>query len=355
MLQMLQMLRRPALPPDLPARRADAYQCPPTVPAEPARSEAPTVAFVIPCFNEAEVLFDTLEKLCRHIGQLVGRGRISDESYVVWVDDGSRDQTWQLIEKACAARPGRVRGLKLARNVGHQVALFAGLTAQCGKADAVVTLDADLQDDISVVDQMVARFAEQGAEIVFAVRGRRETDTTFKRTTAQGYYRTLRSLGVDVIPDHADFRLMSDRAVRALAEFGEVNLFLRGLVMQLGFKTDTVTFDRLPRLYGETKYNLRKMAALALDGVTSFSIRPLRIIAMLGLVMLLFSVGAIAWVFAAWVAGATIEGWTSLMLVFLLISSFQTLALGIIGEYVGKTYFEAKARPRFIVEKEVSA
>jgi polyisoprenyl-phosphate glycosyltransferase len=314
-----------------------------------------TVAFVIPCFNEAEVLCDTLEKLCGHIDLLVGRGRISGESYVVCVDDGSRDETWHLIEDACAARPGRVRGLKLARNVGHQVALFAGLTAQCGKADAVITLDADLQDDISVIDQMVARFADQGAEIVFAVRAKRESDTRFKRTTAQGYYRALRSLGVDVIPDHADFRLMSDRAVRALAEFGEVNLFLRGLVMQLGFKTDVVTFDRLPRLYGETKYNLRKMAALALDGVTSFSIRPLRIIAMLGLAMLLFSVGAIVWVFAAWIAGATIEGWTSLMLVFLLISSFQTLALGIIGEYVGKTYFEAKARPRYLVEKEVSA
>jgi glycosyltransferase involved in cell wall biosynthesis len=322
---------------------------------EPTRSEAAIVAFVIPCFNEAEVLGDTLDKLCRHIGHLVGRGRISDKSYVVCVDDGSRDRTWKLIEEACAVRPRRVRGLKLARNVGHQTALLAGLTAQCGKADAVVSLDADLQDDISLVDQMVARFADQDAEIVFAVRARRDTDTTFKRSTAQGYYRALRWLGVDVIPDHADFRLMSDRAVRALAEFGEVNLFLRGLVMQLGFRTDIVTFDRLPRLYGETKYNLRKMAALALDGVTSFSIRPLRIIAMLGLAMLLFSVGAIVWVFAAWVAGHVIEGWTSLMLVFLLISSFQTLALGIIGEYVGKTYFEAKARPRFIVEKEVSA
>jgi glycosyltransferase involved in cell wall biosynthesis len=354
MIQMLQMLRRPALA-DPPASRVDAFPCPPTIAAEQAPSELAIVAFVIPCFNEAEVLCDTLDKLCRHIEHLVACGRISDQSYVVCVDDGSRDQTWRLIEEASTARPGRVRGLKLARNVGHQVALFAGLTAQCGKADAVVTLDADLQDDISVVDQMVARFADQGAEIVFAVRARRDTDTRFKRGTAQGYYRALRWLGVDVIPDHADFRLMSDRAVRALAEFGEVNLFLRGLVMQLGFKTDIVTFDRLPRLYGETKYNLRKMTALALDGVTSFSIRPLRIIAMLGLGMLLFSVVAIVWVFGAWVAGHVIEGWTSLMLVFLLISSFQTLALGIIGEYVGKTYFEAKARPRFIVEKEVSA
>ena len=247
-----------------------------------------------------------------------------------------------------------MRGLKLARNVSHQVALFAGLTAQCGKADATVILDADLQDDISVIDQMVARFADQGTDIVFAVRSKRVTDTAVQ---ADNGARVLsRPALARRRRDPRPCRLPADgdRAVRALAEFGEVNLFLRGLVMQLGFKTDVVTFDRLPRLYGETKYNLRKMTALALDGVTSFSIRPLRIIAMLGLVMLLFSVGAIVWVSAAWIAGAVIEGWTSLMLVFLLIELPDARARNH-RRVRRKDLFEAKARPRYIVEKEACA
>jgi len=186
------------------------------------------------------------------------------------------------------------------------------------------------------------------------VREGRDSDTAFKRSTAVGYYRVLRWLGVDIIHNHADYRLMSDRALRALSEFGEVNVFLRGLVVQLGFKTGIVKFDRLPREHGETKYPLSKMLALAVNGITSFSVRPLRIVTTLGLIMFALFIGAAVWVLAAWLAGATIEGWTSLMLVFLLISSFQTLALGVIGEYVGKTYFETKARPRYIVEKELA-
>lgn len=319
------------------------------------RAERPIIAFVIPCYNEEVAFASTLGELSAHIRKLIELGRISEKSYIFFIDDGSSDRTWTLIEQACTTRPGRVRGLKLARNVGHQNALLAGLMAQIGKADATISLDADLQDDICAIERMVASFMNAGAEIVFAVRASRESDTAFKRSTARWYYRVLRWLGAEIVPNHADFRLMSDRAIRALANFGEVHVFLRGLVVQLGFKTDIVTFERLPRLHGETKYNLSKMAALAVTGITSFSVRPLRIVTTLGLLMFAFFVGATVWVLTAWFAGATIEGWTSLMLVFLLVSSFQTFALGIIGEYVGKTYFEAKSRPRYIVEKEISS
>jgi len=321
--------------------------------SSPASAASPIIALVVPCYNEEAQFAHTLAALSACLDDLVGKGRISEKSYMFFVDDGSRDRTWTLIAEAAAAQPSRVRGLKLARNVGHQNALIAGLDAQVGRADATISLDADLQDDISLIDEMVQKFND-GTEIVFAVREGRDSDTAFKRSTAVGYYRVLRWLGVDIIHNHADYRLMSDRALRALAEFGEVNVFLRGLVVQLGFKTGIVKFDRLPREHGETKYPLSKMLALAVNGITSFSVRPLRIVTTLGLIMFALFIGAAIWVLAAWLAGATIEGWTSLMLVFLLISSFQTLALGVIGEYVGKTYFETKARPRYIVEKELA-
>jgi len=319
----------------------------------PSSAASPIIALVVPCYNEEAQFAHTLAALSACLDDLVRKGRISEKSYMFFVDDGSRDRTWTLIAEAAAAQPSRVRGLKLARNVGHQNALIAGLDAQVGRADATISLDADLQDDISLIDEMVQKFND-GTEIVFAVREGRDSDTAFKRSTAVGYYRVLRWLGVDIIHNHADYRLMSDRALRALAEFGEVNVFLRGLVVQLGFKTGIVKFDRLPREHGETKYPLSKMLALAVNGITSFSVRPLRIVTTLGLIMFALFIGAAIWVLAAWLAGATIEGWTSLMLVFLLISSFQTLALGVIGEYVGKTYFETKARPRYIVEKELA-
>lgn len=319
----------------------------------PSPAALPIIALVVPCYNEEMQFAHTLAALSARLDDLVRNGQASDKSYMFFVDDGSRDRTWTLIAEAVATQPGRVRGLKLARNVGHQNALIAGLDAQVGRADATISLDADLQDDISLLDAMIQKFSD-GAEIVFAVREGRDSDTAFKRSTAVGYYRVLRWLGVDIIHNHADYRLMSDRALRALSEFGEANVFLRGLVVQLGFKTAIVKFDRLPRQYGETKYPLSKMLGLAVNGITSFSIRPLRIVTTLGLIMFALFVGAAVWVFAAWIAGATIEGWTSLMLVFLLISSFQTLALGVIGEYVGKTYFETKARPRYIVEKELA-
>src|SRR4249919_738899 len=317
-------------------------------------AKAPVIAFVIPCYNEQAGIQHTLTYLLADISKLEKAKAISPKSYVVLVDDGSTDQTWRLIERITQARPKRVRALKLSRNVGHQNALLAGLLAQIGKADAVVSLDADLQDDMSVVAKMICHF-NGGAEIVFAVRKRRATDSRFKRGTADLYYRILNWLGADIIPHHADFRLMSDRALRALARYGEAHVFLRGLAVQLGFKTATVTYDRLPRLHGETKYTLAKMVALSVNGITSLSVRPIRMIALMGIILFVVFLAMSVWVFGTWVAGQTVQGWTSVMLLFLLIASFQTFAIAVIGEYVGKIYFEAKSRPRFIVDRETGA
>ena len=316
-------------------------------------AEKPLIAFVVPCFNEEAALPHTVRELLARLQILSQGNEIAPASYIVFIDDGSTDATWALITQACAAHPGQIRGLKLAHNAGHQNALLAGLLSQIGKAQATISLDADLQDDISVVSAMVKQFRDDDADIVFGVRKDRTSDTVFKRASADFYYRLVDWLGAKVIPHHADFRLMSDRALRALASHGEVNLFLRGLVVQLGFKTAIVEFDRLPRLHGETKYTLSKMAGLAIDGVTSLSIRPIRIVAAFGILLFVAFLGMAVWVFATWLAGDTVQGWTSVMLLFLMISSFQTLAIAVIGEYVGKTYFEAKARPRFIVEKEI--
>jgi glycosyltransferase involved in cell wall biosynthesis len=236
--------------------------------------------------------------------------------------------------------------------VGHQNALLAGLLTQIGKADATISIDADLQDDVSVIGKMIDHF-KTGAEVVFAVRKERRSDSPFKRGSAGLYYRILNWLGADIIPHHADFRLMSDRAMRALSQYGEVHVFLRGLVVQLGFQTAIVEFERLPRLHGETKYTLHKMVRLAIDGITSLSVRPIRLIALLGMILFVIFLGMSVWVFATWLSGHTVQGWTSVMLLFLLIAAFQTFALAVIGEYVGKIYFESKSRPRYIVEREI--
>lgn len=313
----------------------------------------PTIAFIIPCYNEQAGLPHTLDRLLADMDKLVAVHDIAASSYILFVDDGSVDRTWSLIEEATQTYPGRVQGLKLSRNVGHQNALLAGLLTQIGKADATISLDADLQDDISVIAKMIEHFRREHAEIVFAVRKERSSDSLFKRGTAGLYYRILNWLGADIIPHHADFRLMSDRAMRALSQYSEVHVFLRGLVMQLGYKTAMVEFERLPRLHGETKYTLQKMMRLAIDGITSLSVRPIRLIALLGIILFFIFLGMSVWVFGTWLAGHTVQGWTSVMLLFLLIAAFQTFALAVIGEYVGKIYFEAKSRPRYIVEKEV--
>jgi glycosyltransferase involved in cell wall biosynthesis len=317
-------------------------------------AKPPIIAFVIPCYNEQAGIQHTLSCLLSDINKLEKSKAISSKSYVLLIDDGSTDRTWPLIEKISHAHAKRVRGLKLSRNVGHQNALLAGLLTQIGKADAVISLDADLQDDMSVVGKMISHFID-GAEIVFAVRKQRASDSWFKRGTADIFYRMINWLGADVIPHHADFRLMSDGALRALSLFGETHVFLRGLVVQLGFKTATVAYDRLPRLHGETKYTLAKMVALAINGITSLSVRPIRMIALMGIILFVVFLGMSVWVFATWLAGQTVQGWTSVMLLFLLIASFQTFAIAVIGEYVGKIYFEAKSRPRYIVEQEIGA
>jgi glycosyltransferase involved in cell wall biosynthesis len=317
-------------------------------------ADKPLIAFVVPCFNEEAALPQTIRELLALLQTLSHGQEISPASYIVFVDDGSTDATWTLIEQACAAHPKQIRGLKLAHNAGHQNALLAGLLGQIGKAQATISLDADLQDDLSVVTAMIDQFRRDGVDIVFGVRKDRKSDTVFKRATADLYYRLVDWLGAKVIPHHADFRLMSDRAIRALASYGEVNLFLRGIVMQLGFKTGVVEFERLPRRHGEAKYTVSKMAGLAIDGVTSLSIRPIRIVAAFGILLFVAFIGMAVWVFATWLAGHTVQGWTSVMLLFLMISSFQTFAIAVIGEYVGKTYFETKARPRYIVEKEIN-
>jgi len=315
-------------------------------------AKPPTVAFVIPCYNEQAGIQHTIACLLTDINKLEKSKAISPKSYILLIDDGSTDRTWALIERITETHAKRIRGLKLSRNVGHQNALLAGLLAQIGKADAVISLDADLQDDMSVAAKMIGHFND-GAEVVFAVRERRASDSRFKRGTADLYYRILNWLGADIIPHHADFRLMSERALRALSLYGEAHVFLRGLAVQLGFKTAIVAYDRLPRVHGETKYTLAKMVALAINGITSLSVRPIRIIALMGIMLFVVFIGMTFWVFVAWLAGQTIQGWTSVMLLFLLIASFQTFAIAVIGEYVGKIYFEAKARPRYIIEQEI--
>jgi glycosyltransferase involved in cell wall biosynthesis len=315
-------------------------------------AKLPIIAFVVPCYNEQAGLAHTAATLVAHLDRLKKSKALAPQSYVVFVDDGSGDGTWAVIENAARANRKSVRGLKLARNVGHQNALLAGLLDQIGKADAAISLDSDLQDDISVIGPMIDHF-RNGAEIVFAVRKGRASDSLFKRFTADLYYRLLNWLDVNIVPHHADFRLMSDRALRALSRFGETHVFLRGLVVQLGFRTATVAFNRLPRKHGETRYTLAKMMVLAIDGITSLSVRPIRMIALMGIILFVVFIGMGIWVFATWLEGHTIQGWTSVMMLFLLIASFQTFAIAVIGEYVGKIYFETKSRPRYIVEKEI--
>ncbi|SMX43772.1 glycosyltransferase family 2 protein [Actibacterium lipolyticum] len=319
-------------------------------PTAAAKRAIPRLSIVVPCHNEELALPALFERLERLNEDLQAAKLISQNTEVVLVDDGSYDATWKMIETA--RTPLTVRGIKLSRNQGHQQALFAGLIHAGG--DVVVSMDADLQDDPDAVIGMIRAYLK-GADIVFGVRASRESDTWFKRASARTYYRILERLGVDLIPDHADFRLMSRKSIRALRSFEESNLFLRGLVRQLGFTTDVVTYDRSPRVAGESKYTLRKMISLGLEGVTSFSVKPLRMIVLFG-----FAVAAITFLYSlysiyAWARGDTIPGWTSVVLPLSLLGGVHLIALGVIGEYVGKIYKETKRRPRFIVDEIVSA
>lgn len=306
------------------------------------------LSFVVPCYNETEVLTETTRQLTEVIDRLIEKEKIAEESLICYVDDGSRDGTWELIEEL-RRKNNKVTGIKLAHNVGHQRALLAGLLNTEG--DALISIDADLQDDINVIETMVDEF-RKGQEIVFAARKQRETDTVFKRVTAESYYKFLRAMGVEIISNHADFRLMGRRAIESLRQYKETNLFLRGIVPSIGFSSTVVYYNRLKRFAGESKYPLRHMLSLALDGITSFSVTPLRMITAIGTVVFIFSVifGAYT-LFNALFTNNTVPGWASTVLPIYFIGGVQILCIGIIGEYLGKIYKETKERPRFIIEK----
>lgn len=305
-------------------------------------------AIVVPCYNEEAVLAETTSRLLE-VMQRVAEKHADLLGRIVYVDDGSRDGTWSLIGSLSKQHP-RVLGLKLAHNAGHQHALWAGLEWAAAHTDAAISIDADLQDDVNVIPEMIDLFLG-GKDIVYGVRRDRPTDTWFKRTTALAFYKLMSKLGGDIVYNHADYRLMSRRTLAALMTYGERNLFLRGMVRTLGFPQAMVYYDRGERFAGESKYPLRKMLAFAIDGITSFSVRPLRLISIVGLSFMLVALGVIVYGLAAWLCGRTIQGWTSLLVSLWFIGGAILVALGVIGEYVGKIYAEVKRRPRYFIEE----
>ncbi len=306
---------------------------------------------VVPCYNEQEVLAETTRRLSDILVRMEQEGKVA-QGKILYVDDGSKDLTWTLIEQISESNP-YVAGLKLAHNVGHQQALWAGLEFAAGSDyDAAVSIDADLQDDVEVIVEMTDRFL-QGVDVVFGVRRERKTDTFFKKHTAQLFYKLMNSLGGEIVYNHADFRLMSKRALEALVSFPERNLFLRGMVCLLGYTTASVYYDRKERFAGESKYPFRKMLNFALDGITSFSVKPLRLITTSGLVFMLVSFFAIIYALVEFISGDVIRGWTSLLISVWFIGGAILTAIGIIGEYIGKIYKEVKRRPRYLIEKAV--
>ena len=308
------------------------------------------LGIVIPCYNEEEVLPETSRRMTALIDRLAASGKITRESKIYFVDDGSKDGTWELIEQLISENP-YVAGIKLSRNRGHQNALIAGLFTAEG--DALVSIDADLQDDINAIETMVDRFLA-GADVVYGVRKRRETDTAFKRLTAESFYKLIAALGAESVYNHADYRLMSRRSVECLKQYAEVNLFLRGIVPLIGFPSEIVYYDRTNRFAGESKYPLKKMIALALDAITSFSVVPLRLITLAGFVIFLGSMLVTLW--ALWVRLFTDEavpGWTSVVLPMYFLGGIQIFCTGMLGEYLGKTYAEVKSRPRYVIERVI--
>ena len=302
----------------------------------------------IPCYNEEEVLRDSAAKLAQKYDAMMAVGKISADSKIVFIDDGSKDRTWELIEQLHSENPV-FQGIKLSRNRGHQNALLCGLMTLKDRADAVISIDADLQDDINVFDEMVEKY-EAGCDVVYGVRSKRETDTFFKRFTAEAFYKMLEKMGAKVIFNHADFRLMSKRALEAFSHYKETNIFLRGMVPLIGYKSDIVTYERSERLAGESKYPLKKMLALAWEGITSLSVQPIRLITWLGLIIFIISLVMIIYSIISFFVGATTSGWTSTLCSIWALGGLQLLAIGIIGEYIGKIYLETKRRPRFIVD-----
>jgi len=304
---------------------------------------------VVPCYNEEEVLPETARRLKEKMEHLIAAGRISEESRVLFVNDGSRDKTWSMIEGLHRA-DRRFSGVNLTRNRGHQNALLAGLMTAKDRADMVISMDADLQDDIDAVDAMVEQY-DAGCDIVYGVRSSREKDTFFKRFTAEGFYRVMNFLGAETVFNHADYRLMSKRALEGLAQFKEVNLFLRGIVPMIGYTTGTVEYERGERFAGESKYPLKKMFSFAMEGITSLSTKPIRYITVLGFLVFVVSILMLIYSIVRWANGETVIGWASVICSVWAIGGLILLALGVIGEYIGKIYLETKERPRFLIKE----
>ena len=304
---------------------------------------------VLPCYNEEEVLGETSKRLLELYGKMISEGTVSPESKIVFVDDGSRDRTWEIISGLCEQN-NIYRGVKLAHNAGHQNALLGGLMTVKDECDCAVSIDADLQDDINVIPEMVKKF-DNGCDVVYGVRSERKTDSFFKRTTAQGFYKFMAMMGVDVVYNHADYRLMSRRALNDLESFKEVNLFLRGLVPLIGYKSDSVYYERAERFAGESKYPLTKMLSFAFDGITSFSVKPIKVLWSMGLIVCVAAVIAAIYTLVSKFFGYTSDGWASLMCSIWFLGGVQLVSIGIIGEYIGKIYKESKARPRYIIEE----
>ena len=312
------------------------------------------LAIVVPCYNEEEVLHIASKALREVLDDLVNKGKIANDSFILFVNDGSKDRTWELIEEEHKNHPIQVRGVKLAGNVGHQFALTAGLITAKDMSDVTVSIDADLQDDVAVIEEMIDKFHE-GKDIVYGVRKERKTDTFFKRVTAQGFYRVMEMMGVKSIYNHADFRLMSQRAVEQFSKYQETNLYLRGMMPLIGYETDMVYYDRKERVAGESKYPIKKMLALAFNGISSFSVKPISMVLGLGMAIVCLSIVAAIYALISYFTGNVEPGWTSLILSIWFLGGLQLLAIGLVGQYIGKIYIEVKHRPRYNIEKVLDA
>lgn len=312
------------------------------------------LAIVVPCYNEEEVLKIASQALRDVLDDLIRKEKIAEDSFILFVNDGSKDRTWELIEEEHRAYPTQVCGVKLAGNVGHQFALTAGLLTAKDLSDVTVSIDADLQDDVAVIEEMIDKF-HGGCDIVYGVRKERKTDTFFKRTTAQAFYKLMAAMGVKTVYNHADFRLMSKRAVEEFSRYKETNLFLRGMMPLLGYQTENVYYDRKERVAGESKYPFKKMLALAFNGISSFSVKPISLILGVGVFIIFISILAAIYALISYFTGHVVPGWTSLILSIWFLGGVQLLAIGLVGQYIGKIYIEVKERPRYNIEKVLTA
>ena len=311
-----------------------------------------TLYIVVPCYNEEEVLHETTKRLKEKLDKLIKNKKIKKDSKVLYVNDGSKDNTWAIIEEI-NKNDKMFTGISLSRNRGHQNALVAGLLTAKEHADIIISMDADLQDDINAIDEMIEK-NNNGCDIVYGVRNKREKDSWFKRTTAEGFYKFMKIMGVDVVFNHADYRLTSKRVLDNFADYHEVNLFLRGIFPLIGFKSDIVYYERNERFAGVSKYPIKKMLNFAWDGITSFSVKPIRMVLNIGIIMFAISIIMLIYALTVKILGNTVSGWTFIICSIWMIAGVQMLSLGIIGEYIGKIYSETKARPRFIIEKDLS-